>query len=242
MGATKLMYNFKIKIAGYVFEVEAKHENTSLYCMNYLTCDPVNFHLAITQEDIEGEKRRIGNKPEENLEKVALHRKLADFLIDYNVFLFHGSALALDGNGYIFTAPSGTGKSTHSRLWAEHFGERCTIINDDKPLLKVNENQLLCYGSPWNGKHRIDSNIVVPVKAIVYLTRDSFNHIEKKRAIDLFDKLFLQTFRPDGIAKREKVFSLLAESVKLVDIYQLGCTMDPQAAVIAYEGMNLCRR
>ncbi len=83
----------------------------------------------------------------------------------YDTVLFHGSALAIDGDGYLFTAKSGTGKSTHTRLWRERFGDRVVMINDDKPLLHIDAGSVIAYGTPWNGKHRLGTNASVPLRA-----------------------------------------------------------------------------
>ena len=73
------------------------------------------------------------------VEWIAIYRRLSDYVLQKDVLLFHSSALALDGQVYLFAAPSGTGKSTHARLWRETFGDRVVMVNDDKPLLKIAE-------------------------------------------------------------------------------------------------------
>lgn len=99
-------------------------------------------------------------------------------------FCFTCSAVALDGQAYLFTAPSGTGKSTHTRLWREVFGERAVMVNDDKPLIQVREDAIYVCGTPWNGKHNLDSNQKVPIKGICLLERGTVNHIETISAAD----------------------------------------------------------
>ena len=85
-----------------------------------------------------------------------IYRKIADALVDDGVILYHGSVIAVDGQGYLFTAKSGTGKSTHTALWRELFGERAVMVNDDKPLLRVKDDQVTVYGTPWNGNRLSD--------------------------------------------------------------------------------------
>ena len=78
----------------------------------------------------------------------------------------------MDGEAYIFTAVSGTGKSTHAMLWREVFGERVRMINDDKPLIRITpEGKAVVYGTPWDGKHHLSKNSAFPLKAICWLTR-----------------------------------------------------------------------
>lgn len=172
------------------------------------------------------------------LESLAIQRKLSEALIDYDTILFHSSALAVDGQGYLFAALSGTGKSTHSRLWREMYGDRVTMINDDKPFIHVGEDEVRVYGSPWNGKHHLGTNTSVPVKAICILTRDTTNHIERIKADEAFAILYQQTYRSKDPAKLAHTIDLITRMADKVALYRLGCNMDPDAARVSYEGMN----
>ena len=159
-------------------------------------------------------------------------------MIDYDTILFHGSVIAVDGVGYLFTAKSGTGKSTHTRLWRECFGERAVMVNDDKPLLKITHNGVIAYGTPYNGKHRLGSNISVPLKAICILIRDTVNHIEPITRNQAYTKLLQQVYRPADGEKMMKTLDLLDRLADSIKLYQLGCNMDISAAQVAYEGMQ----
>ena len=145
--------------------------------------------ITITQSDIDFEREKsaredikegipIRHFSDAYLETLAVYRKIADYLLSCNTLLFHGSVIAVDGEGYLFTAKSGTGKSTHTRLWREYFGERAVMVNDDKPLLHITDSGMTAYGTPWDGKHRLSTNTAVPLKGICILTRDTTNHID----------------------------------------------------------------
>ena len=150
----------------------------------------------------------------------------------------HGSCIAVDGEAYLFTALSGTGKSTHVRLWREMLGDRAVMVNDDKPLITVTGDRAIVHGTPWDGKHHLSNNISVPLKAIVYLQRGEENEIERVDAKQLFPILIQQTFRSQDPLVTAKVMQLLAELSKKVEFYSLHCNMDPDAAQVAYDGMN----
>ena len=77
----------------------------------------------------------------------------------------------MDGQAVLFTAKSGTGKSTHTKLWRDLFGERAVMVNDDKPLLRILKDGVLVCGTPWDGKHRLSTNCALPLKAICILER-----------------------------------------------------------------------
>ncbi len=117
----------------------------------------------------------------------------------------HSSAVVVDGYAYLFSADSGTGKSTHTGLWLEHFKEKAFIINDDKPVLRLENGQWFVYGTPWSGKTDLNINVKAKLGAIVFLERAKENHItpiEVKEAIPLF---FNQTVRR---LKREEKMDL----------------------------------
>lgn len=120
---------------------------------------PSHFHIATTQYDIDFEREKSAREDTKEgipirqfsdayLETLAVYRKIADYLLSCDTLLFHGSVIAVDGEGYLFTAKSGTGKSTHTRLWREYFGERAVIVNDDKPLLHITDSGVTAYGTP----------------------------------------------------------------------------------------------
>ena len=120
------------------------------------------------------EGRTPWEAPLRYLEELAIYRQIAEQAPERGVLLFHGSAVAVDGQTYLFTAKSGTGKSTHTRLWRQRFGDRALMVNDDKPLLRFTETEVLVCGTPWNGKHHLSAPVQLPLKALCVLMRSSF--------------------------------------------------------------------
>ena len=205
--------------------------------------------VSISQSDIEFERSiglaGIGTKEPYGsafLEMVAIQRKITEHMINQEVLLFHGSVVAVDGAAYLFTAKSGTGKSTHTRLWREMLGDRAVMVNDDKPFLQMTETGVVAWGSPWNGKHRLGSNIGVPLKAICILERSDTNRIEPIRISDALPMLFQQSQRPQNPANLAKYMELVDKLANSVDFYRLGCNMDPEAARVSYEAMSQGRK
>ena len=242
------MITRKYKIADKVVEVNSIYEEVHEYCSDYQTDLPADYSVNITQADIDFEREKSAHEDEVEgipirhfsdsyLEELAVYRKIAEKMIEYDTVLFHGSVVAVDDVGYLFTAKSGTGKSTHTRLWREYFGDRAVMVNDDKPLLHIADT-VTAYGTPYNGKHRLGTNTSVPLKAICILTRSADNHIEAIAREQAYTMLLQQVYRPADMLKMAKTLELvdrLADSVKL---YRLGCNMDISAAKIAYEGMK----
>ncbi|MBR1383044.1 MAG: hypothetical protein IJ555_04435 [Ruminococcus sp.] len=239
----------RYKIADKVVEVTSIHAEVHEYCSDYLTDEPADYSVTTTQADVDFECEKSAREDEiegiptrqfsdSYLEELAIYRKIAEQMISYDTILFHGSVVAVDGVGYLFTAKSGTGKSTHTRLWREYFGDRAVMVNDDKPLLKIKDSGVIAYGTPYNGKHRLGTNISVPLKAICILTRSADNHIEAITREQAYTMLLQQVYRPADMLKMAKTLDLvdrLADSVKL---YRFGCNMDISAARVAYEGMQ----
>ncbi len=160
-------------------------------------------------------------------------------LLKYNGFMLHSSGVACDGKAYLFSAPSGTGKSTHTTLWRKVFGdERCFILNDDKPVIRIIDGEVLAFGTPWSGKTDLNENIGLPLQGICFLQRGATNHIEKMSPKDAVHMLLDQTIRPTDAAKMTKLLELLDELLKKVEVFSLCCNMENEAAIVAFEGMN----
>lgn len=172
------------------------------------------------------------------LEELAVYRKIAEQMPAYDTFLMHGSCVAVDGEGYLFTAKSGTGKSTHTRLWRELFGERAVMINDDKPLIRVTETGATIYGTPWDGKHHLSTNCAVPLKAICILERAANNTIRRIPPAEAYPFLVQQIYRPQDPAAMLRTLQLIDRLSKTVDLWRLGCNMDPEAAQVSYNAMK----
>lgn len=233
----------RIRLIDKVFEIQPLNDRFAEYCSGYLTDDPADFHLEYTADDITTEKERYhGNSKVElapwQYEAQMVYRRIATVMPLYDAILFHGSTLALDGQGYLFTAKSGTGKSTHTRLWKEHFGSRVTLINDDKPLLKLEGDSVMAYGTPWCGKHGLNTNTFALLKAICILERGETDSIEKVDPAQQYKMLLQQCFHPEEQEALKKTLEILDRILQLVEVYVLHCTISDNAVVTAWEGMR----
>ena len=92
-------------------------------------------------------------------------------LLDHDGFVLHAPAVAYTGKAYLFSASSGTGKSTHAAIWEKVFGKDAIIINDDKPALRIKNDTIYVYGTPWSGKTDKNSNISVPLGGICFISK-----------------------------------------------------------------------
>lgn len=159
-------------------------------------------------------------------------------LIDYNGFLLHSSAVCVGGNAYLFSGQSGIGKSTHTSLWQQLFGEKCFILNDDKPAIRFVDDNIFAYGTPWSGKHDISVNTRAPVKALCFIGRGETNKIFRLSESHAAFSILSQSSIIRSNEQCDKLISLIEEFVKKVPVYKLECIPDESAARLSYETMS----
>ena len=242
------MTDFTMEIAGLVVCVKPLFESTKEYCRPYLTDKAPGISVRVTPEDLafaqmlldqeadeEGLKRRKFTEP--FLERTSIQRRVADALLEKDTLMLHGSTVAVDQKAYLFTAPCGTGKSTHTRLWREVFGDRAVMVNDDKPFLQITEDGVFAYGSPWSGKHGLATNVRVPLKGICSLRRGKENQIRPADPENLVGLLRHQAHTPVEQPLQAKVSVLVDRLTALVPLWEMECNKEPDAAKIAYSAM-----
>lgn len=235
---------FTIKVAGIPVEVESLHNYFPSLCKNYICDEEPQFKVISSNEKIDAERMLFkdhGYYSNAFLETVSIHREISEKILWKDVLLMHGSAVAVGGKAYIFSAYSGTGKSTHTRIWREVLpekGHKITMINDDKPFIKFTENGIYVCGSPWNGSYRLDTNIMVPVGGIAFLSRSETNSIKHITPEKALPHLIIHIHRPSDAEGIRKVLKLGERMAHEIPCYELKCNMDPEAAIVSYEGMT----
>jgi hypothetical protein len=233
---------FTIRMAEKNIQINNRYDYIKDYCKNYIVNNVApDFIVQVSDDEILAEKSKEYSSTREYLETLAVYRKICERLAGDNIILVHSSVLMVDGQAVMFLAPSGTGKSTHSRLWRQVYGDRVTMINDDKPLVSVHTDDegthLTVYGTPWCGKHGIETNTSAPVKAIFILKRNEINEATKMGFRDAFPYIFNQIYRPDNEILMRKTLLLATTFAQNVDIYELGCNMKEEAAKVAYRAV-----
>lgn len=242
------MEHFGIYLAGLNVDITALYPETRTFCTEYLCEAAADCTVRIQPEDIFRERKAAEHEaafsytpslvyPDTLLETIAVYRQIAEQLPAYGAWVFHGSAVVVDGQCYLFTAKSGTGKSTHTALWMRLFGQRAQMVNDDKPILRVENGAVTVYGTPWDGKHHLSANVAVPLTGLCILTRNTSNHIERISKKDAYPMLVQQSYRPQSTLAMIQTLTLLDKLAASTPLYRLGCNMDLDAARVAYEGM-----
>ena len=204
--------------------------------------DNVDIDVVITQEDIDLEQSKSEIVYRTNrgsiLENLAVYRKISEKMPYFDTFLMHGSVVSVDGVAYMFTAKSGTGKSTHAKLWCDLLGERAVMVNDDKPLISLASGKPVVYGTPYNGKHDRGRNISCPLKAICVIEQAPDNSIIPLTRKDVYSMLIQQIYRPSDKEAYARTLTLIDKMTESVSFYKLFCNMDIEAAKVAYEAMR----
>lgn len=159
-------------------------------------------------------------------------------LLNFQGFQLHASTVVHEEKAYLFSAESGTGKSTHTRLWLKLLGDKAFILNDDKPALRLIDGEWYAFGTPWSGKHDISVNKGVPIAGICMLERGEKNEIVPYYGKDAIFELFLQTNRPKATGYRIKLLELMDDLFKQIPIWKMKCNMELEAAEMAYEIMS----
>jgi hypothetical protein len=151
----------------------------------------------------------------------------------HQTVLMHASVIRKDGYGYLMTAPSGTGKSTHTFLWYKNI-PGCDLMNDDNPVVRIVDGQPIIYGTPWSGKTDMNLNIRMPLGGIVFLERSTENFIHPIAVQDAIPKLFQQTLRPHEASQMNKLLDILDKVLSETPIYRLGCDMSKEAVELSF--------
>lgn len=160
-------------------------------------------------------------------------------LLLHDGMMVHASAVVKDGYAYLFSAPCGTGKSTHTALWRQTFGEKQVImLNDDKPALRRENGRWYAYGTPWSGKTAQNVNIRAPLGGVCMLTRGDTNEIEPFGGTKAAFAIMEQTARPYGSKGRTLLLELLDQLLQQVPVWKLRCTPTEEAALVSHDAMS----
>jgi len=152
-----------------------------------------------------------------------------------NTLAMHASVTLCDGLGYLFLGKSGTGKSTHSRLWIDNV-EGCSLLNDDNPVVRFNsDGRLMVYGTPWSGKTPCYKNASAPVGAFVGLAQYPENRIRRMTVLESLAVFYISC---SGMRKLKHIADGMDNTIDRIleslPVYHLDCLPDREAAVLCH--------
>lgn len=204
--------NFIVKLAGLVIGIDTVSESACVLCRDYLYEGKPDLQIQITEADVEREfeKDIKVHKTRNSAETLALYRKIVEEITQFNTILMHGAVVAVDNKAYLFTAPSGTGKTTHIKLWLESI-EHSYVVNGDKPLIRILDGKVYACGTPWAGNEGMNTNSMVELDSIIIMNRGDKNTMEKLSFGKAYPFLLQQTHIPENAEKAKAVLAILAQ-------------------------------
>lgn len=225
-------------IAGLSIGMEYKYPRMINQSAAYI-CDAkkTDFDISLTDEALEIAHRENPHLSVDECEYMMTGFVFYRNLVGFNGMLLHASAVIRNGYAYLFSAPSGTGKSTHTSLWLKNFPD-ARILNDDKPALRIIGGEVKACGTPWSGKSDLNMNLCLPIGGICFLERSEKNHIQKITSGEAIPLMMNQTVRPKMLGNIDKLLDTLGSIIEKTDIYKMGCNMEDEAALLAYETMK----
>lgn len=231
---------FIIEMAKLKIKINNRFSFLEKLCKDYIIDEETyDFEVSVTDDDINKEKNASdGNFSVGYLESICIYRKISEKVPQYNCILLHAAVIKVDDDAYAFCAKSGTGKTTHTKLWMQLLGDKMSYINGDKPLIRIIDDQIYAFGTPWNGKEQYGTNSYAKLKAIAFIERDITNSIIHLPKIEVLPRIIHQILLPKDEDSLSKTFEILNEVVGKTNTYLLKCNMDIEAAQIAYTQMR----
>ncbi len=230
---------FTVCLAELNITINNKYEYVKNLCADYIVEEKADLFIEVTDAEIEAE-RKSPNNDKAILEALAIYRKIAEKITAYQGLLMHGAVISIGNHSIAFLAKSGTGKTTHMKLWLKLLGEKVTVINGDKPLLRVVNGKIYAYGTPWAGKEKLNTNTKTELKNICFISRALDNECICVTDEDIIlEKLFSQIYLPktsQGLKYTLKFLKTIMDNCKF---YSLKCNTDITAAQTAYQTILL---
>ncbi|MBO4800931.1 MAG: hypothetical protein J5545_03600 [Bacteroidaceae bacterium] len=214
---------------GYAFEISLPAcEGGTLSCCMTSNANFSRCHVVLTGQHLRQHQFGLNN---------ALMMAFAFAAAEQDTLLVHASVIRNNGYGYLFTAPSGTGKSTHTHLWYKYI-PGSDLMNDDNPVVRIVDGETRIYGSPWSGKTPCYRNIWAPVGAITRIEQKPENTIRRMAPVEAFAMLLpaVSSMKWD---KRvyQGICQCISRLLSLTPVYLLGCRPDEEAAHVSHDAI-----
>ena len=201
--------------------------------------DRIDLVATATEAAVEEEKKKAQQPVSPWLaEESALFRRIAEKAPLLGRFLMHGAAVSYGEKGYLFTALSGTGKSTHISLWKQYLGDQVDIINGDKPLIHVEKEKISICATPWAGKENWQRNCKYPLGGICLVQRGTENRIRRIQPARCLNLLLQQIYMPKDPGARTATFGLVDQVLGRVPVYLLECDISEEAVETSFPALT----
>ncbi len=227
-------------IAGLRIQIENQYPFTTKFCEEYLSDNqsaPADITARVTEEELAAEREASPGFSEGYIENICLYRSICVQLPRAQRMLLHASILQYDGTAYAFLGRSGTGKSTHTRLWLKNLTPT-SVVNGDKPILEYKNGEFIAYGTPWMGKERWGEKTSAPLKGLCFLEQAKVNQIRKLSCSEISSRLFTQILLPQEEENAVATLELADKLVREVPAYLLQCDISEEAVQTSFEALT----
>lgn len=232
------MSKLDIILSDLKISIQHKYDYMHKFCKDYTAqFDEADITATASEEAVLKEKAMVQGAPIASCESLCIYRAIAEQLPQFDRFVFHGAAIEYEGEAYLFTAPSGTGKTTHINLWHKYLGDRVGIINGDKPIIKAADN-ITVYGTPWAGKEGYQRNTKAPLKAICIIKQGKRNSIKRLSSSLAINHLMKQVYMPRDAAALSATLALLGRMIEKTTVYELTCDISQEAFETSFNEMT----
>ncbi len=229
----------RLKIADTVFEVFPHYKYAEKSAEGYLTDEKADYTINVPKEAIEKQIQSGTAFSPAYAEWLEIYRVICAYFEERDGIMMHGAVIGFENNAYMFTAPSGTGKTTHVRQWMSRYKDKVTVINGDKPIIRRIDGEYMVYGTPWCGKEHYNTNTKMPLKGIAILSRAEKNAVTRVNAADYLPQLLRQVYIHKTLKCASNAMDFMDKMFTEVPIYSLGCNISHEAAEIAREAMTV---
>lgn len=224
-----MVYDF----AGIHIATEKPLDSIEKSCVKYASKAVPDQTISITENDLKYEQRFIHTNERAILENAAFCRKVAELAASFDALFMHAAVLSVAGTGIAFVAPSGTGKTTHMLNWLNVLGDRASVVNGDKPLLRSKDGVFYAYPTPWCGKEGFCGDKEVPLKAIAFITRSLKNETTKLPKSAVLSRLLSAIYISTNKETIERTLELVEKLIESCDFYEIKCDASTESAVIS---------
>lgn len=227
------------QLADLVIELNNEHDFLTKQCAQYEYTGNASAELSVcvTDEEIRRERNLSPEYPHSDgyLESICAYRKLCLQLPEHEGLLLHGSVIECRGRGIAFLARSGVGKTTHTMLWKQVYGDNMRIINGDKPIVRFLEGTPYAYGTPWAGKENFQCNARVPLTDLCIIERSAENAVVQIPAEECLNAVMQQILIPSEPMMAIKTLQLLDRLLSACRIWVIRCNISDAAAILAHD-------
>lgn len=235
-----------IRLAELNIAVSHRYDFTRQLCKDYVVDGfdgEADFSVSVTDAEMQAEAEAASKLHGREfapgyIESICLYRSICRKLPAYNAILLHAAVISDGKYAYAFSAPSGTGKSTHILQWRRAFGKEIFVINGDKPIVRLKGGVWYAYGTPWCGKENLQTNTSAPLAAVCFIKRSPENAIHKLDLNLAAEKIMHQIIIPKNPVMAMTTLELLDGMIRSVPVWELECNISEEAARVARAAMS----